>query len=63
MSSPIERAIESLKNVERTILNAVWREGGMDAVEDIETKIRSCEHCGHVADEPFVECPICGKRN
>jgi rubrerythrin len=47
--------------IERIILNAVWREGGCEAVEEINRLVRTCGHCGYEASDVFEECPICGR--
>jgi rubrerythrin len=60
--SEYKSIIERMKDIERKLENAIWRDGGCEAVDEIAREIRTCTHCGHESTEVVTECPICGHR-
>lgn len=51
---------EQLGDFVRVSKNRVWQQGGVEAVNEMELKMRTCRECGHVAEKPDFKCPICG---
>lgn len=49
-----------IEDVNRAINNEYWKQGDAEYVA-YEQNMRTCRHCGHVAEFRSLECPVCGK--